>query len=239
MIKSQEDISKKTSEPVRYRITATLLNSWQYIYDAEDIYYTDDEEKGISAEDKLAAEKEKRYQSFLDTLERKPQPDTEIFKRGREFEDRVCKGNDPVFSKYVKGGAFQVKAYKELEIQGLPITLFGILDVLKNGRIMDIKRVTKYTPRKYKTSHQHSMYMYLVPEGLDFTYLIADDNIESPVVEKRKNGYHLEHYERYNCEDIVETVEKFLSFLKAKGLLETFKQKWIMNPNYIKNIEKI
>ena len=70
MIKSQEDISKKTSEPVRYRITATLLNSWQYIYDAEDIYYTDDEEKGISAEDKLAAEKEKRYHLIEQKLSR-------------------------------------------------------------------------------------------------------------------------------------------------------------------------
>ena len=93
---------------------------------------------------------------------------------------------------------------------------------------MDLKRVSKYKSGKYKTSHQHPMYMYLVPEAIDFTYLVADNNIDSLKEETRLKGYHLEHYLPINCENILDVVSQFLSWLKGKGLFEIYTSKWQM-----------
>lgn len=223
MIKSKENISQMPKRETRYRITASLLNTWQQIWDCVE-YVHESEDDEISYETKVAIAQEKKFKEFVDCLNRIPVPDNIHFQKGREFEDRVCSGNDPVFSKYVKGGAFQVKVAKDVDIDGIPITIYGILDVLKAGRIMDIKRTGKYKYPKYKTSHQHAVYLYLVPEAIDFTYLIADDSIEKGV----EDGYHMENYIRENTEDIIQTISNFLNWLKANDLFEIYKQKWIM-----------
>lgn len=226
MIKKQNDIQLLPKNSPRYRITATLLNSWQYIFDAKDDVF-ESENDTMSYEDKLAAETEKRYNDFLNTLNRIPF-DNPYMERGRIFEKTVCDGNDPVFSPYVKNGAFQVTVTKDVDIDGVPITLYGVLDVLKKGRIMDLKRVSKYKYGKYKTSHQHPMYMFLVPEAIDFTYLVADNNIDSLKEETRAKGYHLEHYLPVNCENILDVCSQFISWLKSKGLYEIWTEKWQM-----------
>ena len=227
MIKTKENISQLPKKKTRYKITTSLLNSWQNIWDCEEgVHEKEDDE--ISYEDKLEIKRQEKKQEFINYLNRLPIPDNEAMKKGREFEDIVCAGLDPEFSKYVKGGAFQVKVARNVDIDGIPLTFYGILDVLKAGRIMDIKRTGHYQFPKYKSSHQHAMYMYLVPEAIDFTYLVADDNIESKDEEKRKKGYHLENYIRENSEDIVKTVSQFLTWLKANDLFEIFKRNWVM-----------
>lgn len=227
MIKSKENISQLPKKETRYRITKSLLNSWQDIWDCEEwVHEKEDDE--ISYEDKLEATRQEKVQEFINYLNRLPIPDNEAMKKGREFEDIVCAGLDPEFSKYVKGGAFQVKVAREVDVDGVPITLYGILDVLKAGRIMDIKRTSRYKEHKFKTHHDHAMYMYLVPEAIDFTYLVADDNIESKDEEKRKSGYHYENYIRENSEDIIKTVSQFLSWLKANDLFDVFTRNWVM-----------
>lgn len=227
MIKSQKDLLNLNKKMPSYRITATLLNSWQRIFDAK--YDVKESEKDeISYDDKLTIEMEKRKQEFVNLLNRIPTPDNEYMKRGREFEDLVCSGGEPVFSKYVKDGAFQVTVTKNVMVDNVPITLYGVLDVLKKSRIMDIKRVSRYTSGKYKTSHQHTMYLFLVPNAIDFTYLICDDNIENKDIEKREKAYHLEHYVRENCEDILQVISTFITWLKANDLFEVYTQKWAM-----------
>jgi hypothetical protein len=164
----------------------------------------------------------------VNLLNRIPTPDNEFMKKGREFEDIVCRGYDTKFSPYVKNGALQVTLTKDVDIDGVPITLYGVLDVLKRGRIMDIKRVVRYKYPKYRQSFQHPLYLYLVPQAIDFTYLIADNNIESKNPEIVEKGYHLENYTRENCVDIIEVCREFLSWLKAYGLFEIFIEKWQM-----------
>ena len=227
MIKRKNVIQQISKRAPRYRITATLLNSWQYIWDCK-AYVFEKEDEEISYEDKLAEAQEKAKQAFIDYLHRKPIPDNEAMKKGREYEDFVCKGYDEVFSPYVKNGAFQVKLTKDVNIDGVPITLYGILDVLKGGRIMDIKRVGRYQYPKYKTSHQHAMYLYLAPNAIDFTYLICDDGIESNDAQKRKDAHKLEHYARENTEDIIKVCEEFIAWLKANDLFNVFIEKWQM-----------
>lgn len=227
MIKCQKDISLLPKVETRYRITATLLNSWQRIFDAKnDIFENENDE--ISYEDKLAQEQEKRKEEFIYLLERKPFVDNEFMKKGREYEDLVCTGGDRIFSPYVNRGAFQVTLTKDVDIDGIPITLYGVLDVLKRGRIMDIKRVVKYKYPKYKTSHQHPMYLFLAPDALDFTYLVADNNVESKDQEKFEKAHHLERYVRENCEDILQVCSRFLSWLKENNLFEIYTAKWQM-----------
>lgn len=228
MIRRKEDISSLPKSSPRYRITATLLNSWQRIFTVKDDTFFNEEKSEVSYEDFLQIEKSKREEEFINLLNRIPTPDNEFMKKGREFEDVVCRGYDAKFSPYVKNGAFQVTITKDVDIDGVPITLYGVLDVLKRGRIMDIKRVVRYKYPKYITSHQHPLYLFLVPEAIDFTYLIADNNIESKNPETVEKGYHLEHYTRENCEDILEVCSRFISYLKTNGLFEIFIEKWQM-----------
>ena len=227
MIKKRNVIQSLIKKETRFRITATLLNSWQYIWDCKN-YVFEKEDDDMSYEDKLALTQEKAKQAFVDYLNRIPIEDNEAMRKGREYEDLVCKGYDEVCSPIVKNGAFQVKLTRDVTIEGVPITLYGILDVLKGGRIMDIKRVGRYQYPKYKTSHQHSMYLYLAPNAIDFTYLICDDGIESKDEQKRKDAHKLEHYTRENTEDIIKVCEDFINWLRANDLFNVFIEKWQM-----------
>ena len=182
MIRKRENIQIAPTKPKRYRITTTLLNSWQYIWDCVN-YVVETENDELSKEDKITIAQGKAKADFVSYLNRIPIPDNENMRLGREYEDKVCNGLDEVFSPIVEGGAFQVIVTKDVDILGVPITLYGVLDVLKGGRIYDIKRIRKnYKYPKYKTSHQHGMYLYLVPEAIDFTYLMCDDRIDSKTI---------------------------------------------------------
>lgn len=217
MIKKAESMSLMPKKEAYYRVTPTLLNSWANIFNCED-YVQDKEDDNISYEDKLIAAMNKAKQEFIDLLNRIPIPDNEYMQRGREFEDLVCKGADEEFSPIVENGAFQVLGTKKVIISGEPILLYGVLDVLKAGRVMDIKRVKTYRCPKYKKSHQHAMYLELFPTTLDFTYLVRADNGKS----------YYENYIRDNIENIYDVIRDFISYLKANDLFEIFTQKWVM-----------
>lgn len=214
MIKKQESISQLSKTKPYYRITATLLNQWERIYQVKN-EVSEKEDDTISREDKIIEKQNKAYEEFLKVLRREPIEDNEYIIQGREFEANVCNGLDAEFSPIVKDGAFQVTVTKKVTIDGENILLYGVLDVLKAGRIMDIKKVVKYKSHKYKSSHQHTMYLYLVPTAIDFTYLVCDGK-----------NYYYENYERQNCEDIIYTISQFLSWLKAHNLFETYKRNW-------------
>lgn len=208
-------MSQLPKSEVSYQITASLLNEWQRIFDA-DQWVRESEDDTESYETKVANAQDAAKDEFIQVLKRLPLPDNEAMKKGREYEASVYAGKDEIFSPIVKNGVFQPTFTKKLNIDGIPITLYGVLDVLKAGRIMDIKRVGYYSSGKYKTSHQHPMYLELVPTAIDFTYLIMDD----------KGNHHTERYIRENSEDIKVICSQFLSWLKANNLFDTFTQNW-------------
>ena len=142
MINKPNNIVINQQKPQRYRITATLLNSWQWIWDCAN-YIVESETDELSKEDKITLAQGKAKAEFVDLLMRKPIPDNENMRLGREYEDKVCTGLDEVFSPIVENGAFQVTVTKDVDILGVPITLYGVLDVLKGGKIYDIKRIRK------------------------------------------------------------------------------------------------
>lgn len=231
MIQKQDVIKQLPKQTPKLRITTTLLNQWQNIWDCEDYLYYNEDTSTISYEEALENHRDKAYKEFVDVLNRIPIEDNIYMQKGREFEDEVCNDREDVFSPIVKNGAFQVTVKKNVMIDGEECVLYGVLDVLKAGRIYDIKRISKpykSTAPKYIKSHQHAMYLYLVPEAIDFTYLIGDANIESKDETKRlEESHHIEHYKRENCEDIIKVCTTFIRWLKSMGLFGIYKQKWI------------
>lgn len=217
MIKKAESISNQATKEPYYRVSASLLNKWSDIFNCED-YVKESDDDTMSYEDKVLNKMKLMEHEFIDMLNKIPTPQNEYMLRGIEFENKVCNGLDKEFSPIVENGTFQLKKAKKVIIDGEPILLYGILDVLKGGRIYDIKRVSNYKYPKYKKSHQHSMYLELFPSAYDFTYIIRDD---------KGNSYY-ENYIRENIEDIYFVISQFITYLKSKNLFEIFKKNYVM-----------
>ena len=185
-----------------YKVTASLLNSWAYMFECKPEY----------AED--------AHKSFLNTLARIKTPPNKYMLAGIDFEKKVYDGQVEILSELCKDGAFQVYIEKEYEIQDLPIKVLGYIDVLKEGIIYDIKRVTKYDVGKYFWSRQHHVYMNLVPEAKEFAYLAAagysDDNIE----------IHTEVYRRDDIIDLQDIINEFFRWLKVNNLFNDYLKHW-------------
>lgn len=209
MIKTQTDLNKD-----KYLITASLLNSWANIWNCKD-YVRESQNDEICLEDKIAEAQEKAYNEFLTTLSRIPTEPNKYMLRGIEFEDECYKGNT-IISPLIKGGAYQIVGKKDINIRDMDFLLYGRLDVLKGGKIIDIKRVSKYAPQKYIKSYQHVMYLKLFPKAYEFSYYAYDDN----------NVLHIETYYPDQVENIETIVDNFINWLAENELLEIYKEKW-------------
>ena len=191
----------------KYLLTQTLLGAYLYIFEAQEGY------------------QEEAYKSFLDTLNRKVTPTNEVQQRGIDFENSVLEFTKQQEKKYsedvieigkiVKGGQWQVKAYKDKTIGELTFLLYAKCDVVKCGTIYDIKRVSQYEVGKYQNSPQHLMYLECVPTAREFIYLISDG----------KDVYQ-ERYTRQETMSIDEIIKDFINFLKDENLLNTYLEKW-------------
>ena len=116
----------------------------------------------------------------------------------------------------IRCGILQYKAYKEIEVAGLTVFLYGRLDALLAGTIYDIKFSKSYDRGKYFASTQHPTYFELIPEAKQFTYLVS-------------NGTDVwtETYNREESQDIKVIISDFFSWLSAQGLMEKYKEKWL------------
>ena len=194
-----------------YRLTASLLNSW--------LRGTDPEATGDE------------FGDFLADLGREKRPTSRAAQTGIDFETAVydaSKGlydsiSDPeqdlaaaiAFGNRLKGASYQVKAMKQITVDGVPINLVGVADFVKAGIITDIKRVMRYEYGKYQFSAQHPMYMELWPEATRFDYLIWDGHYA-----------YQETYRRGDFDAIENTVRKFLLYLDAADLMDIYKEHW-------------
>lgn len=199
-----------------YLITPSLLNAWAFIEQSVE-YVRESENDVICYEDKCDEMREKAYNDFLKVLNREPIPQNEAMRLGNEFEAETYKGNT-CFSEIVKGGAWQIVGKKREVIGGIDFLLYGRLDVLKGGKIYDIKRVSSWKNGKYAKSYQHAFYLHLFSDCNEFEYLIYDG----------KKG-HIEHYYRDECEDIRDVINDFVNWLNNNNLLDLYKKKWRSN----------
>lgn len=186
------------------KITHSLLTAWRYA--------TDD------------GSTEKQFESFLRTLRKEKEPDSAAMQDGRTFEtlvnacamfpqDKVeCDDADWLeagkkFGKLCAGGVQQVRVEKKKRISGEDFKLVGVADVVKAGRIFDIKKVVRYEYGKYFESTQHPMYFELMPGAIRFDYLIFDG----------KMCYN-ETYRRGDFISIESTIKRFADYLHDVGL---------------------
>lgn len=193
-----------------YKLTCSLLNSWQYATDPD--------------------AGEEAFASFLATLERAQWPKTQAMKTGIAFEDMVtaaANGTLPAescdrdamaakqFAARVGRGVPQIKATKATNIGKTPVLLVGVADWIGAGIITDIKRVQRYEYGKYQHSTQHPMYLELFPEAMRFDYLIYDGAYS-----------YIEQYRRGDYLPLEATAKRFFDYLEDSGLIDIYQKHW-------------
>ena len=210
-----------------YLVTHSLLSSWRYAL------------KDNPFED--ATSERDPFAEFMQALQREPVPANEAMQNGIDFENLVTDilyakdhpmldgsvdltdditGNkwyeaaDRV-SELVRGAQLQFVAKAVFHIGNRDALLYGRLDALRGGHIFDIKFSKGYERGKYIDSTQHPMYMRLIPEAVDFTYIIS-------------NGVDVwtEVYRRDETPDILPMIDEFYLWLDIQGLTGIYREHW-------------
>lgn len=194
-------------------VTPSLLNSWLYIWLSR-ANVKESANDAICLEDKQDLAMQKAYDEFLGTLRREQTPPNENMLRGIKYEDDCYKGITDA-SPIIKGGAFQIVGKKDVVVDNVPFLMYGRLDVLKNGIIYDIKRVTRYATQKYLHSAQHGFYMDLFPNASQFTYLAFDGN-----------KLHQEIYYRGQYKPTEAILSDFIQWLRENNLWDIYASLW-------------
>ena len=193
----------------KVRITQSLLSAWEWSFKTDD-----------------------GWDDFIATLNREKKQPTQAMLDGIRFENclnNVLKG-EPIYqdnewynvlvemSCELQGAQQQVSLFQDCEIDGQPFLLHGVLDYLREGHIWDCKFSKTYHLNKYLTSPQTPMYLSLVPEARDFTYIISDGKY-----------VYREKYPRDIVPPIEPTIYNFMQYLKKHGLWEVYCEKWRVN----------
>jgi len=185
----------------KFLLNQSLLSAWQY------------------------AMKDGNMEEFRSVLRREPKQQTKAMLDGIRFENlvqSVCEGQEldsthewykPVtkIAGIVRGGQYQVKASREIVVDGVCFVCYGVLDFLKAGIIYDTKLSKTYKFGKYLNSPQHPMYFYLCPEVREFQYLISDG----------KWAYR-EAYRPDDVEPIDHTIRTFMKWLDKTDNVRLF-----------------
>ena len=189
-----------------YRVTQSLLSAWLWSF-----------------------KREGGWDDFLATLSREKKQPTKAMLLGIQYENvlnNVLLGETIPFdhewykpitemSEELRDSQQQVTLFREVDIDGQKILLHGVLDYLREGHIWDCKFSKTYHLNKYLDSPQTAMYLALVPEAFDFTYIISDGRY-----------VYREKYPRDIVPPIEPTIKQFLNFLKKHNLYEIFTEKW-------------
>lgn len=200
----------------RYLITQSLLSSWGYMFNC----YEDGQEEA--------------YADFIRTLNREPSIPTKAMLNGIEFENEVYKAAQgfarqpypkweqgiQTVATIIKGAPVQVRVQRDIEVCGINILLYGIIDAMSAGVIFDVKYLNKSfgsadLAGKYYDSPQHPAYLYMVPEARRFEYLVSDGN-----------DLYKEVYDRNITRPISEIITEFIQSLEMMDLLGIYKEKW-------------
>lgn len=195
----------------KLRITQSLLSAWEYGFKSDEGY--EDFLKALNREKKQPTEAMLdgiRFENCLNSVlngETIP-PDHEWYKPITEMADEL------------RGSQQQVVLFRDTEVDGQPILLHGVLDYLREGHIWDCKLAKRYHLNKYYWEYttQTAMYLALVPEAFDFTYIISDGKY-----------VYRERYPREIVPPIEPTIKNFMNFCDQHDLRKTLIEKWSVN----------
>lgn len=189
----------------KYLITPSLLNSWKYFLESE---YS-------SLED------------FIKTLKREEIEDTTKFQKGNEFEEYMVNSYPDTLN-----GCYQVKLYKEIDIDGEKYLIYGKADCIKAGVIFDYKHTSSYDVGKFYGSYQTAIYMNLCPEAYKMQYIICNNFDKDKMLNNWNedkeilNIFKEEYFRNEITIDLKQEIKHFLNWLKQLDLLEIYKEKW-------------
>lgn len=200
----------------RYLITQSLLSAWAYTFNCYE---------------SLADE---AWEDFIHTLKREPDEVNQAKLNGRSFEDEVYaaaagakrspnrkwENGIQKVAAIIRGAPVQVRASRELEVDGMTFLVYGILDALKAGIIYDVKYKDKSfgildIAGDYLDSSQHPTYFYLVPEAREFQYLVSDGE-----------DLYIERYTPQESRPLSSIIREFIPSITRMGLLELYKEHW-------------
>ena len=196
------------TRPPKIRVTKSLLDAWLFSFLVDD-----------------------GWERFLLTLNRQKTPVTEAMLDGTRYENclnSVLNGETipedhewrkPILemAEELHGAQQQVVLFRDTEVDGQPILLHGVLDYLRGGCIWDCKFTKRYHLNKYYWEYttQTAMYLALVPEAFDFTYIISDGK-----------WVYRERYPREIVPPIEPTIKNFMNFCDQHDLRKTLIEKW-------------
>lgn len=220
----------------RYLITQSLLSSWNYVFDCFEGYEDEAREEFMQT---LRREKGEQSEAMLKGIafenlcysiaDGSFRPGLELSgpcnpNTGELMERQVypfgyqgaCK-----VAEFIKGAPVQVKAQREISVNGMDFLVYGILDALKAGTIYDVKFKNKSfgsldLAGSYMDSPQHPSYFYIVPEASEFKYLVSDGS-----------DIYTETYRREDTPFIGDIISEFIDSLASWGLLDLYKEKWL------------
>lgn len=197
----------------KLRVTKTLLDSFLWLF-----------------------KRDSGYEDFIKTLNREPIQPTTAMLEGVRYEsvlNNVLNGETipqdhewysviTEMAAELNGAQQQVNLFADVGIQynGYTILLHGVLDYLRESHIWDCKHTKNYHLNKYfwEDTTQTALYLALVPEARDFTYIISDGKY-----------VYRERYQREIVPPIENTVIQFCKFLERQNLIKTFFEKWRIN----------
>lgn len=201
----------------RYLITQSLISAWAYCYDCYE------------------ASEESATEDFMRTLRREPSERTQAMQNGLNFEREVYAAAASMertphelwepgiqaVANVIRGAQVQVRLSREIEVGGMTLLVYGILDALKAGVIYDVKFVNKDFSKvelagKYLNSAQHPFYFYIVPEAHEFDYLVSDGQ-----------DLYKETYYRGQVRSAESIIDEFIRSISSSGLLPLYKEKWV------------
>jgi hypothetical protein len=199
------------TRPPKIRLTKSLLDAWLFSFRVDD-----------------------GWERFLLTLNRQKTPVTEAMLDGTRYENclnSVLNGETipedhewrkPILemADELHGSQQQVVLFQDTVVDGQPILLHGVLDYLREGHIWDCKLAKRYHLNKYYWEYttQTAMYLALVPEAFDFTYIISDGK-----------WVYRERYPREIVPPIEPTIKNFLNFCDQHDLRKILEEKWSVN----------
>lgn len=190
----------------RIRLTKTLLDAWLWVFQKDD-----------------------GWDDFLRTLNREKTPPTEAMLNGVQFENCVNSVLDGAeidadhkwykgitdTAKYLQGSQKQVVLFREIEVDGEPFLMHGVLDFLRAGVIYDTKFTKNYHLNKYLSTSQTPAYLYLAPEASRMEYVICDGT-----------WMYREVYPREIVQPLEPIIRQFVSFCRKYNLYGTLAEKW-------------
>jgi hypothetical protein len=168
--------------------------------------------------------KEKALHDLRGYLNRVPFDPNDAMKLGEEYERQVQKlsfggyVDDPMptakkMADRVAGGVWQVKIKGYITINNQRYILYGRIDVLKKGEILDIKTTQEYKGEdKYLQTTQHLIYLYNAHASKwlhdKFLYLVSDFK------DIHEIEFKVEDWDLLNVE-VHRRVSEFIMFLDA------------------------